>query len=160
MSRSVLRRSTAEVELGENPSGLSMIGNRPIHHSWHLFPAQFLNVLLAPQRRPDGSGVSWTWRESVDDQPLSAAELAGLREKLEVGNRAAAEHFGAVTDPTKSSVGRSPPDANQQVREALDGMVTKLIRKRDSALAGFVCRTETGLMLHSWGAPQPARPFF
>jgi hypothetical protein len=35
-----------------------------------------------------------------------------------------------------------------------------LLAQRDSALTGFVCRTDAGLMLHSWGAAVAAQPFF
>ena len=150
------RRAVAEINFGEGQSAAFNLGSRSIHQFWHLFSSHFRGVLLTPQRRPDSGKIAWTWREKAEDNPLTAAELTDVRRRLTEGNRlltGGGAGRGLVDDSPGGNL-------DAQVREKAGEMVAQLIAKGDAALAGFVCRTETGVMVHSWGAATPARPQF
>jgi hypothetical protein len=42
----------------------------------------------------------------------------------------------------------------------VEQVVSGLLKKDDAGLAAFVCRTDAGWRVHSWGAAVPAKPFF
>ncbi len=154
-----LRRAVALQRPGADPPAWAVIGRRPIYQFWHLLAPHFRAVLLAPQRRPDG-GYGWNWQDDGAGGPPTAAELAELRQQLRI-----AEHsFTALaTDPPWS---QDPEDASGplslggKVKVAARALVAQFGAASDAALAGYVCRTESGLMLHSWGATFPAPPCF
>jgi hypothetical protein len=97
--------------------------------------------------------VTWSWHESADARPPTAPELAELRRRLTDANRALADDSA---DLGSSEGGAQSLDA--QVRRNLQEMITGLAAKSDPALGGHVCRTPTGLMLHSWSASTPPVP--
>ena len=78
MSEGGSRRAVAEIRFGEDRIGITKVGGRSIHQYWTLLGPHFRDVFLAPQRRSDDGGVSWTWREAADKKPLTAAELASV----------------------------------------------------------------------------------
>jgi Carboxypeptidase regulatory-like domain len=152
------RRAVAEIDFGEGRGALFKIGNRSIHQFWHLFSSHFRNVLLAPQRRPDSGRVAWTWRESLEKRPVTATELVELRRRLTEASRSLAGGFGGLDRGDEGPGGSATLEG--QVRASVSEMIGQLIDQRDSALSGFVCRTDAGLMVHSWGASAPAQPHY
>src|SRR4051812_47322782 len=147
-----VRRVAAQIE---GQAAVYRIGNRSIHQFWHLFAAQFRHALLAPQRRPDSGRVAWTWREETESRPVTATELTEVRRRLSEAVRSLTRGFDDLDR------GDSEADSlDGQVRAAVSEMVAQLVAQRDAALAAFVCRTDAGLMLHSWGASSAAKPFF
>ena len=153
---SATRRAIAEIDFGDGANVSFKVGNRSIHQFWHLFSSHFRHVLLAPQRRADSGKVAWTWREAGEKRPVTATELVEVRRRLSEANRSLVGGFGGIGP-------RDDDDASSlegQVRASVGEMVGQLLAQRDSALAGFVCRTDAGLMLHSWGAAVAAQPFF
>ncbi len=150
------RRAVAEIDFGDGAAVSFKVGNRSIHQFWHLFSSHFRHVLLASQRRADSGKVAWTWREAGEKRPVTATELVEVRRRLAEANRSLAGGFGGM--------GRADDDEASslegQVRDSVGEMINQLLAQRDSALAGFVCRTDAGLMLHSWGAAVAAQPYF
>jgi len=149
------RRVTVEIDFsGGGPEGFK-VGERSVHQFWHLFSSHFRTVFLAPQRRPDSERVAWTWREPVEKHPVTVAELAEVRRRLSDAKASLAGEFGGLV--------RDERDASaleRQVRAIVAGMTEQLIAHRDAALAAFVCRTDAGLMVHSWGAATAAEPWY
>ena len=147
-----IRRAAAEIE---GQAALYRIGSRSIHQFWHLFAAHFRHVFLAPQRRPDSGRVAWTWREDTESRPVTSTELTEVRRRLSESLRSLTRGFDDLDrgDATAESI-------DGQVRAAVSEMVGQLVAQRDAGLAAFVCRTDAGLMLHSWGASTAAKPFF
>jgi hypothetical protein len=152
-----LRRVVAEIDAAASQAGGAAIGSRSIHQFWHLFAAEFRGVLLAPRRRPDSGNITWSWREPPDGPPCTAAELAGVRHRLTTANRSLQARAGVLAGDHDEGEGDS---LEGQVRLRVGRMAAELIGKSDATLAKFVCRTENGPMLHSWGAPSAARPSF
>jgi hypothetical protein len=121
-----------------------------------LLSPHFRDVLLAPQRRSDDGGVAWTWREAADNKSLTVAELASVRKRLERSKESFEENpvnplMGDARSGTSSQV------LIDQVAAKVKAMAESLSAKSDAALASFVCRTETGPMVHSWGVASAAQ---
>lgn len=150
------RRAVAEIRTGENQLTGARIGNRSIHQFWYLFSPYFRHVLLAPHRRPDSDQVIWSWQEAAESKPPTAPELAEVRRRLTDASRAL---VGNSVDLSPAE-GGSARSLDAQVRRNLQEMITALTAKSDPALGGYVCRTSTGLMLHSWSASTPSVPYF
>jgi hypothetical protein len=154
------RRAVAELRIGDERPAWSLIGSRTIHQFWPLLSPHFKGVLLSPQRRPDLGGVFWTWREANGNRPLTAAEFVDVRRRLESAVRSFA---GKLTEPPRNDDpgdGDGTADLDVQLKACVQSMVAMLTAVPDSALAGFVCRPESGPMVHSWGAAVPALPYF
>lgn len=148
------KRTVAEIDFNQAQASSAKIGNRSIHQFWHIFGAQFRGVLLAPQRRPESGKVSWVWREPADPGVFTGAELAEVRRRLLAGNRALSG--GVVGDDDEPGGTRS---IDSQVRASVSAMIGQLTGLADANLCAYLCRTETGPMLHSWGATVPAKPY-
>lgn len=149
------RRASAEIDSAADAPADFKIGDRSIHHFWHLFSPHFRSVFLAPHRRPDSGRVAWTWREPPENRPVTAIELAEVRRRLAEAAASLAGEFGGLA--------RDELDASaleRQVREIVTAMAEQLAGRRDAVLATFVCRTDAGLMVHSWGATTAAEPRF
>ncbi|MFT3782657.1 MAG: hypothetical protein QM790_11640 [Nibricoccus sp.] len=157
MSAAPSKRVVAEVRFGEDRSSIMKAGGRSIHQYWTLLSPHFRDVFLAPQRRSDDGGVSWTWREPGENAAPTAAELAGVRSRLE----RAKESFEENPVNPLLSEGRGGAASTQevidQVAARVKAMADGFCAKPDGALAEFVCRTETGVMIHSWGLAAPAK---
>ena len=154
-----LRRAVAEIRFGEDRAGLTKVGGRSIHQYWSLLSPHFRDVLLAPQRRSDDGGVAWNWRESADRKPPTVSELASVRKRLERANESFAENpvsplLGDARNGTSSQA------LIDQVASKVKALADSLAAKSDAALADFVCRTETGVMIHSWGVVSPAQVIY
>lgn len=150
----IMRRMVAEIE-GQAVN--FRIGSRTIHQFWHLFSAHFRALLITPQRRPDSGNVAWSWREASESRPVTASELAEIRRRLTEANRLLALTF-SQRDRDVDASGRGGATLERQVQEAVNEMIEELMAQREAALTRFICRTETGLMLHSWGASDAAEP--
>lgn len=150
--------TTVEIRWGEKRDAILWVGNRAVHQYWALLGPYFRDVLLAPQRHPECESVAWTWRADVNQRPPGAGELAALRKRLASTMRAFSEnaHEGAM-----GARGDAGP-ANQanivQLAAVMETWVAGLLSKADAELAPYVARTESGLRLHSWGAPAAAVP--
>ena len=153
------RRAVAEINFGEGQAIRFTAGNRSIHQFWHLFSAQFRHVLLSPQRRPDSGRVAWTWREAMEDRPVTPAELAEVRRRLSEANRMLGGGF-AGSDRDDDGPGGGGGALEKQVHAAVSEMVAELVAQRDFAFAKFICRTDAGLMVHSWGGAVAAEPYY
>lgn len=154
------RRVIAEIRFGADPMGIPQIGSRSIHHFWQLLAPAFQGIFLPPQRRPDDSGVAWSWSESPGGKAVTPAELAELRERLGAAGRAFAKDLEGSELGSEIFGGLSPKDGVKQLRSKVNDMVAKLAGKPDARLAPFVCRTEAGVRMHSWGASVAAQPFY
>lgn len=150
------RRAEAEIDAAAAVSGCAGIGSRSIHQFWHLFAAHFRGILLPPRRRPDSGKVAWGWREPLVNQALTAAELAEVRRRLAQASRA----LTGAPGQAGSSQDADDDSLDAQVRARVARMAADLMAKPDAALAGFVCRDEAGLMLHSWGSAAPGAPSY
>lgn len=144
-----LRRAAAELDATAAETGCAGIGNRSIHQFWHLFGSHFRGVLLAPRRRADSGNVAWVWQEVAAGPVPTASELGELRLRLANASRSFA---AAGADDGE------PGSLEAQVQSRVERMTAALMGKPDAALAGYACRTESGLMLHSWGAATPVQP--
>ena len=160
MSEGKPRKAVAEIRFGQDRSGITKIGGRPIHQYWHHLSPHFRDVLLAPQRRSDDIGVSWTWKEPAGNKPLTAAELAGVRNRLTSANRMFLESPMSAVQGEDASGGLNAQKIVEQLGTGVKSLMGKLNGKNDTQLARFVCRTETGPMIHSWGVSTPAEPYY
>ena len=151
------RRAVAEIDFGDVPAA-AKIGNRSIHQFWHLFSSHFRFVLLAPQRRPDSGRVAWTWREPGEHRPVTATELADVRRRLAEAATSLSGGYGELDREEEERSGAAILEG--QVRSSVAAMVGQLVTQRDAALLKYVCRTDGGTMLHSWGAATAAEPFY
>jgi len=138
------RKAAAEIRFGEDEMEIVRLEDRSIYHFWHLLAPHFQDILLPPQRRSDDGGVAWSWREPVSNPPPTQDELAEVRRLLSEARDAFAE------DET----------AGKELRSATKDFVSRLTKKNDSKLAPFVCRTDRGPRVHSWGADRAAHPYF
>jgi hypothetical protein len=161
MSRaSGARRAVAEIRWNDDANAIASVGNRSVHQYWTLLSAYFRDVLLPPQRRPEDNGVTWTWREATDAKPATASELSTLRKRLSGEHQLFVENL-ARGGLDKHGDAALPGQANvDQLGGVMSEVVTQLVGRSDADLTGFVCRTEMGLRLHSWGAAVPARPTY
>jgi hypothetical protein len=154
------RRVIAEIRVGADQTAIPQIGSRSIHHFWQLLARDFQDILLAPQRRPDDSGVAWTWREPARSKPATSAELAGLRDRLTAAGRSFAKNLEGSELGPESLGGLSAKEGVDLLESKVSEMVVGLTGKTDVKLGAFVCRTDIGLRVHSWGTPVPAQPFY
>src|SRR5258708_7253891 len=154
-----LRRAVAEVRFGP-PSVVTMAGSRTVHQYWNLLSSHFREILLMPHRRSDGGGVSWTWHEEVENKPLAAAEFAKVRKRLTEMHRVFAEHLEDERESDPAPSGVKTQDVLSQIGVSMRSITNQLTAKSDADLARYVCRTETGIMIHSWGVSPPAVPIY
>lgn len=162
MSRtSAVRRAVAEIRWEEGSRAVAWVGDRSVHHYWTLLSAYFRDVLLPPHRRAEENGVSWSWREDEDPAPVSASELRTLRKALAEEQQLFAESLaGGGLDRRGAAAGLKGQMNVEQLGAVMAGVVSGLVARSDDALRGYVCRTESGLRVHSWGADTPASPSF
>ena len=154
------RRVVAEIRAGADQSAIPQIGSRSIHQYWQLLSVDFQGILLAPQRRPDDGGVAWTWREPAGCKPVTPAELSVVREQLTEASLSFEKNLESSDLGPENLGGLSTKEGVKQLRSKVNGMVAKLTGKPDAKLASFVCRTDGGVRIHSWGATVAAQPFF
>lgn len=153
------RRAMAEVGWAEDSARIVWVGGRGLHHYWPLLSAYFREALLPPHRRPEADTVVWTWEEPAGAKPGTAAELGGLRRRLAEEQRWFAENLARGL--AGAGAGGGPNQAGvDQLGIAIAETVGRLAALPDEALAGYVCRTEAGLRIHSWSAHTPARPTY
>ncbi len=162
MSRSsTVRRAVAEIRWDEGSRSVAWVGDRSIHHYWTLLSAYFRDVLLPPLRRAEEDGVSWSWREDEEPAPVSASELRSLRKALAEEQQLFAESLaGGGLGRRGQAAGLKGQMNVEQLGTVMAGVVSKLVERSDDALRGYVCRTESGLRVHSWGADAPACPTY
>lgn len=151
MSERKTRRVSCEIATGEGRPPFPVAGNRPVHLHWPRLATHFQGVLLAPQRRSDGQATVWSWQEPAGAEPPTPAELAAVRRRLETALAAAQSDLAAEAE-------EQPGGTAAQLLAVLLAMVGRLVRLKDAPLAAYLARTESGLMVHSWGAAQPAVP--
>ena len=154
-----MRRAVAKIRLDEAGDAIPHVGHKQLHHFWPLLAPCFRDVLVPPHYLIDEEAVTWTWRESEEAPPPSATELGEFRRRLE----AARERFSR--DVAGGRVGRGSGSATrgvagnvEQLEAVMVAMVKDLAGRAEPDLKRFVCRTESGLRVHSWGAGAPARP--
>ncbi len=152
------RRAVAEVGWAGDPARIVWVAGRGLHHYWPLLSAYFREALLPPHRRADADSVVWTWDEAEGAKPATASELAALRRRLAEEQRWFAENLARGL-PGSGDCG--PVQAGiDQLGAAMAETTGRLAAMPDDAFAGFVCRTEHGLRLHSWSARTPACPTY
>ncbi|HEY8996178.1 MAG TPA: hypothetical protein VIM71_16045, partial [Lacunisphaera sp.] len=101
-----------------------------------------------PQNRTDES-IQWTWTETTDHDAISSTELATIRKRLAGAQQSLADSLEDTTGfAAKAATIRSTKDRMNEV-------VSALVALSDAALAGFVARTDRGMLLHSWGLANP-----
>ncbi len=141
----------AEIDFGRNPYAVVWVGQRPLHHFWTMLAPYFRGVLVAPQRRSDGSVVTWHWREHAKATAVTPAELAGLRKRLTGDEQAFADNLA------REKAGGALP-VQGKLDTVMRETIERLVALPEAELATFVCRTEAGLRLHSWSAFVAAAP--
>lgn len=154
-----VRRAVARLRLDDEAAAIPRIGHRDLHDFWPLLAEAFRSVLLAPHHRSDEDALTWTWREPEEGTVPSAAALAAVREQLQ---RALESFAGAVASGRMKRGSGAPWLAGgaEQVEAVMGEVVRGLTGRSDPELAGYLCRTEHGWRVHSWGAARPARPTF
>jgi hypothetical protein len=157
MSSTSSRRAVAETDFSGSEFSSIKIGNRSIHGFWHLLAPHFRQVLVSPQRRPDNGRVAWTWSEALAAKPATAAELSDVRKRLSAAQRSLASSL-AGDDGEEGDSGGGTATLEAHVLAIVGAVVGRLVAEKDASLARFVCRTETGLMVHSWGCSSPPAP--
>jgi len=174
------RRAVAEVRWDNDPDMISWVGTRPVHQFWPMISSYFRELLLPPQRRPDENVVTWSWLEPSQPEPLILAEFRALRRRLESEQQLFVENLtragagsGAgglkgqvnVDQLTRAGAGSGAGGLKGQVNvdqlgAVMGQVVSRLVACSDADLATFLCRTEHGLRIHSWGAAKAANPRF
>ena len=153
-----MRRAVAKIRHDEAADAIPHIGHKQVQHFWPLLSPCFREVLVAPHHRTDEDAVTWTWRESEENGPPTAAELDELRRRFE----SALERFSR--DVAAGKVGRGSGSSAAGNAEQLEAVMTTVVKgflaRSDADLNRYVCRTEHGLRVHSWGAGAPARPTY
>lgn len=160
MSAGASKRAVAEIRFGEDRAGVSKVAGRSIHQYWSMLSPHFRDVFLAPQRRSDDGGVSWTWREPTEKTPLTATELAGVRSRLERAKESFEENPVSQLMSEARGGGASSQETIDQLTARVKTISEGLAGKPDAALSEFVCRTETGVMVHSWGLSAAAKIYY
>lgn len=134
----------------EDPEGGAVrAGDRPVHVFWPMLRESFRHVLLSPHRRADGDAISWTWRAPASPPAPSAADLDGLRARLQGG----LADFGADMDRRGMDPASGLPG---NLRPRVESMVRTLIDAGDAQLAARAVPTAGGWMIRSWGVGAPA----
>lgn len=154
-----VRRAVARLRLDDEAVAIPRIGHRDLHDFWPLLAEAFRPVLLAPHHRGDEDALTWTWREPGEGAAPSASVLASIREQLQ----RSLENFAGAVASGRMKRGSGAPwlaGGAEQVEAVMGEVVRGLVRRSDPELAGYVCRTEHGWRVHSWGAARPARPTF
>jgi len=154
-----MRRAVAEVRWDNDPGMVSWVGNRPVHQYWPMISSYFRDLLLPPQRRADENVVTWTWQEPSHLEPLIPSELRGLRRRLESEQQLFVENLARAGAGT-GGVGPKGQVNVDELGAVMGQVVSQLVACTDADLATFLCRTDHGLRIHSWGAAKAASPRF
>lgn len=150
------RRAVAELHWDDGSDPVERVGGRSLHQYWPVLSPYFRDVLLPPLRRTDTNAVSWTWHEPEGARAATAAELRGLRSRLRREQELLAENLSRAAVATGDAEAQRRGTSIHGLDVAMRGVIERLVAGSDAELAGYVCRTELGLRLHSWGAPAPA----
>jgi hypothetical protein len=142
------RRACALLKVGRGQPARPMVAKRPLFSYWAILMPHFRGVLLPPQNRSDES-IQWTWTEPADGDAISAAELATIRKRLAGAQQSLAD----ALDDTSGLAAKAA--AIRETKNRMDEVVGALVALSDPALAGFVARTDRGMLLHSWGLANP-----
>ncbi len=153
------RRAVAEVRWDNDPGMISWVGNRPVHQFWPMISSYFRDLLLPPQRRPDENVVTWTWLELSQPEPLILPEFRALRRRLESEQQLFVENLARAGAGNGAGGLKGQVDVDQ-LGAVMGQVVSRLVACSDADLATFLCRTEHGLRIHSWGAAKAANPRF
>lgn len=149
------RRLTVELPTADNQH-VAHVGSRPLQHFWPVLAAYFRDVLLPPQRRAGDAAVGWSWSEPASSrEPPTAAELATLRKRLRRDQQLLAENLERASEASHAAAGGTHLAG---LAETMGQVIERLAAAADSELSGYVCRTEAGWRLHSWGARAPSEP--
>lgn len=144
------RRAVAEISWAGDPGAVIWVGNRPVHSCWPLISAYFRDLLLPPHRRAEDEAVSWNWHEQVNPPALTSAEIQSVRRRLE------SEIQLLLENVSSGRPGEARGNPNQvdmdELGAALRDWVRQVVARPDPELAAYLCRTDQGLRLHSWGA--------
>lgn len=149
------RKVVVEIELNADNRARVQVGARTLYHYWAPLQAHYRRVLLAPQRRTNGTHVGWQWMQAENAGLPTAEELRALRRRLSDAHRELVEAWaeggpgGALTSE----------DA-EVLRNRLGRLVANLVSLPDRELLGYVAQTTEGLAFHSWGAETPGTPVF
>lgn len=130
-----------------------LVAGRALHQYWTLLAPHFRGVFLPPQWRADGTGVGWSWREPLASAAFAPADLSTVRKRL-------AGALRSFTDAVEDA-----PAGRESAREQVAGVhrlitatVDRLIAAPDDGLARHLVRTDSGLLLHSWGLATALSP--
>ena len=152
------RAFVAEIDFGRQADAIVWAGQRPLHHFWPLLSPYFRDVLLTPQRRSAEDRVAWHWQEHSEAPPPRPSELAGLRKRLAADQQSFADNLGRDAPGTDAASGLRAHANVGQLGSTMETTIARLTALPDAALARYVCRTDTGLRLHSWSATVAASP--
>jgi hypothetical protein len=151
------RRFWAEIRFGAERGAIAVLGNRCVYEYWHFLEPYYGQLLLAPQWRAAEGRATWTWQEPSGEAGIPASKLAEFRRRLAAANAALPERIQAEAtqaDPASAAAG-----IRDLVLTRAIAIANSLIDRGDDSLAEFVCHTESGYRIHSWGAAAPAKPF-
>lgn len=148
------RRAIAEIRWDRDPQAVVWVGNRPVHSCWPLISAYFRDVLLPPHRRAEEESVTWTWAEPANPLALTRSELVSVRRQLENAIQLFQDNV------SRESGGNLHPVDPEQLGAALRAWVLQVVARPDAEFARYLCRTDQGLRLHSWGAAKASEVRF
>ncbi|HRE81338.1 MAG TPA: carboxypeptidase-like regulatory domain-containing protein, partial [Opitutaceae bacterium] len=123
------------------------VGDRPLFAFWPLLQPFTKNVLLSPHSHVSDQTVSWSWLELEKALTPTAAQLSGVRKRLEAA-------VAAILD----TIAEEPPASTQQILSVAASVLKGLAMKSDSALLAFCAATVSGVMVHSWSFRRAAVP--
>jgi hypothetical protein len=149
------RRACAELRFSATPPTIPAIAGRVLHQYWPLLSPHFRGIFLPPQWR-DGTGLTWTWRETAAPNSFSAAELITLRKRLTAAQRSLTDtaEDAPLADARRAVVSLA------QIQSRTQEVVAALLALPDPVLAAYVVRTDHGPVLHSWGLSPALVPFY
>jgi len=146
----VTRRAIAEIRWAGDPGAVGWVGNRPVHSCWPLISAYFRDLLLPPHRRAEDESVTWSWHEPVNPPALTASEIQSVRRRLESEIQLFLEN--SSRGRSREASGNPNQVDTEQLGATLREWVQQVVARPDAEFAAYLCRTDQGLRLHSWGA--------
>src|SRR5580658_9132046 len=151
------RRFWAEVRYGADRDAIAVVGNRSIYDYWNFIEPYYGQLFLAAQWRAAEGRATWTWQQPSGETAMPAAKLAEFRRRLTSAGDALPERLQAgvpVADPASGAVG-----IRDIVLARALAIAHSLLSRGDGQLSEFICQTDSGYRIHSWGAPAAAKPF-
>lgn len=144
------------VQTVSDSTGVNRVSGRPIHAYWLLLAPHVREILLAPERHLGEHTLAWSWELPENDaaESFSKADCSTARSHLTT----TLECLRLELERAEGSASDERHQLLRQLSSSLDAWAAGLLARSDAQLAGYLARTERGLMFHSWGLSHPAAP--